>query len=273
VLESERMLRVARQIFRFRGLLATLTARELKARYRGSVLGFLWSLANPLLLLAVYTFVFTVIFKPRVAGIDPYALFIVCGLFPWIWLSSSALEGSMSLIANSGLIRKAVFPAELLPMVAVLSNLVHFLLAVPILAVGLLTGRLLHAAVSGPPALLLPAIVLLELPLVAGLAVGASAVTVHFKDLRDLLANLLTLLFFITPILYSLESLAGRPLFWWLVRANPFTPFALAYQQTLFFGRVPAGSLWLQMAFVSLLAWGLGAGIFDRLRETLVEAA
>src|ERR1043166_1907256 len=107
------MFRVARQIF----------------RSRGSVLGFLWSLTNPLLLLAVYTFVFSVVFKARATRVDPYALFVVCGLFPWIWLSTSTLEGSMSLIANSGLIRKAVFPAELLPMVTVLSNLVHLLFA------------------------------------------------------------------------------------------------------------------------------------------------
>ena len=112
------MFRVAYQLFRFRGLLATLTSRELKARYRGSVLGFLWSLVNPLLLLAVYTFVFSVVFKPDAAGgMTPYALFLVSGLFPWIWTAASLLEGSMSLIANSGLIRKAVFPAELLPMV------------------------------------------------------------------------------------------------------------------------------------------------------------
>ena len=273
MIESARMPGVARQIFRFRGLLATLTARELKARYRGSVLGFLWSLANPLLLLAIYTFVFNVIFKPRVPGIEPYALFVVCGLFPWIWLATSALEGSMSLIANSGLIRKAVFPAELLPMVSVLANGVHLLLALPILIAGLITARLLHYPVGGPSALLLPAVLLLQLPMVAGLAVGAAALTVYFKDVRDLLANLLNLLFFVTPILYSLNSLAGRPLFWWLVRLSPFTPFTTAYQQILFFGQLPTPSMWIQMALVSLAAWGLGAGIFARLRENLVETA
>jgi lipopolysaccharide transport system permease protein len=267
------MLRVARQIFRFRGLLATLTSRELKARYRGSVLGFLWSLANPLLLLAIYTFVFSVIFKPRVPGIQPYALFVVCGLFPWIWLATSALEGSMSLVTNSGLIRKAVFPAELLPMVSVLANGVHLLLALPILAAGLVAARLLHYPVGGITSLFLPAILLLQLPMVAGLAVGAAALTVYFKDVRDLLANLFNLLFFVTPILYSLESLAGRPLFWWLVRLNPFTPYTMAYQQILFFDQAPSTSLWVQMALVSLVGWTLGAGIFERLRENLVETA
>jgi ABC-type polysaccharide/polyol phosphate export permease len=267
------MLRVARQIFHFLPLLGTLTARELKARYRGSVLGFLWSLANPLLLLGVYTFVFSVLFKPRNAGADPYALFVVCGLFPWIWLSTSLLEGSMSLIANAGLIRRSAFPAELLPMVVVLSNLVHFLLAIPIVVVALVTGRVLHYPVGGWSSLLLPAVILLELPMISGLALGFAALNVHFKDTRDLLANLLTLLFFLTPILYPLPSLSRLPLVWWVVRLSPFTPFTLAYQDTLFHGAFPSLRLWIQMAVVSLACWAVGAWLFDRLRETLVETA
>src|SRR5436309_5206449 len=270
------MLRVARQLFRFRGLLGTLTARELKARYRGSVLGFLWSLANPLLLLAVYSFVFGVLFRPaRSQGIGegPYALFIVCGLFPWIWLSTSALEGSMSLIANSGLIRKAVFPAELLPMVAVLSNLVHFLFALPIVVTAIVAGRILGYPVGGISIVALPAWILLHLPMAAGLALGMAALTVHFKDARDLLANLLTLLFFLTPLLFSLDSIRHLTAVWWAVRLDPFTPYILAYQDVLFRGRFPDPLLWLQMAFVSLVFWSLGAGLFERLRETLVEVA
>jgi lipopolysaccharide transport system permease protein len=268
------MFRVGFQLFRFRGLLATLTSRELKARYRGSVLGFLWSLVNPLLLLAVYTFVFSIVFKPDArGGMSPYALFLVSGLFPWIWLSASILEGSMSLIANSGLIRKAVFPAELLPMVSVLSNLVHFLFALPIVIVALAAGRLLGFKVGGASIAALPAILLLQLPMVSGLALGASALTVHFKDVRDLLANLLTLMFFLTPILYSLEAIRHLAPVWWAVRLNPFTPFTLAYQEALFRGELPDPLLWAQMALVSMVAWALGAGLFERLRETLVEAA
>jgi lipopolysaccharide transport system permease protein len=268
------MFRAAYQILRYRGLLATLTSRELKARYRGSVLGFLWSLANPLLLLTVYTFVFSVVFKPdERGGMSPYALFLVSGLFAWIWISASALEGSMSLVSNSGLIRKAVFPAELLPMVSVLSNLVHFLFALPIVIVALVAGRILGYPVGGVSALALPAVILLQLPMISGLALGAAALTVHFKDVRDLLSNLLTLLFFLTPILYSLDTIRHLAPVWWAVRLNPFTPFILAYQEVLFRGRFPDSMLWIQMALVSLFAWVLGAGLFDRLRETLVEAA
>ena len=272
------MFRVALQLLRFRGLLGTLTSRELKARYRGSVLGFLWSLANPLLLLAVYSFVFGVLFQPaRSQGIGegPYALFVVSGLFPWVWLSTSTLEGSMSLIANSGLIRKAVFPAELLPLVVVLSNLVHLLLALPVILAALVANRLLSDALGGSviPVLFLPLVILLQLPMVAGLALGASALTVHFKDVRDLLANLFTLLFFLTPILYHLDFFGqGLSLMRWVVQLNPFTPFTLAYQDVLFYNRIPLPLHWAQMAIVSLLFWALGAWLFDRLRETLAEA-
>ncbi len=260
------------QIVRFRSLLATLTARELKARYRGSVLGFFWSLINPLLLLGVYSLVFGLIFVPsRAGGTQPYAVFLVTGLFPWIWFSGSLLEGSASLVANAGLIRKAIFPAELLPLVSVAANLVHFLLALPIVAAALVVGRLAGYSVAGWGALALPAVILVHLPLIAGLALGLAALTAHFKDVRDILTNLLTLLFFSTPIIYPLAIIPRE----WLrlaIRANPLTPYTLAYQETLFFGRVPGVELWLQMAVVSALGWIAGAWLFGRLRETVVEA-
>lgn len=260
------------QLFRFRGLLATLTARELKARYRGSVLGYFWSLVNPLLLLAVYSFVFGFVFRRPVAGTtDPYALFLISGLFPWLWASSSLLEGSQALSTNAALLRKAVFPAEVLPMVSVFANLVHFLLALPILAAALAVGRWLGHPVGGWGALLLPAVLALQLPMLAGLALGLAALNTHFKDVRDLLANLLTLLFFMAPILYPLAAVPGAKL-QLLLRANPFTPFTLAYQATLFYGTVPAPALWLQMASVALVSWAAGSWLFGRLRETLVEA-
>lgn len=266
------MLQTARRILRFRGLLATLTARELKGRYRGSVLGFFWSLVNPLLLLAVYSLVFGLIFSPaRGFGVQPYALFLVTGLFPWIWVSGSLLEGVVAFITQAGLIKKAVFPAELLPTVAVLANGVHFLLALPVLAAALLVGRLMGYEVGGWTALLLPVVILLQLPLLAGLALGLAALHAHFKDVKDILTNLLTLLFFLTPILYPLAAIPRRFL-QLLVLANPFTPFTLAYQELLFAGRLPGGAIWLQMAGVSLVGWLAGSFLFERLRETLVEA-
>src|SRR6266852_712652 len=109
------------QLIRYRSLIQSLVARELKARYRGSVLGFFWSFVNPLMLLLIYSFVFTTVMPNETKGIQPYALFMFCGILPWTWFSSSLLEASGSLIAGGNLIKKVLFPAEILPITSVLA--------------------------------------------------------------------------------------------------------------------------------------------------------
>ncbi|MCZ6726488.1 MAG: ABC transporter permease [Acidobacteria bacterium] len=276
------MLESTLRLLRFRGLLVTLVQRELKARYRGSVLGFLWSLVTPLILLAVYTFVFSFIFRPRVAGAEPYPLFLMCGLFPWVWIATSLQEGTVSLTASAGLIRKAVFPTEVLPIVAVLANLVHFLLALPVLAAGMLVGRALDFPVCGWSALGLAPIIALEFLLLGGMVLGLAALNVHFKDIKDIVANLLALLFYLTPIIYRLEGIhfpeagwaqhLGRVVSLFVRWCNPFTPFTEAIQETLFTGSWPALTLWLHMLAWAALCWLLGTWLFHRLRDSLVEA-
>src|SRR3954468_9221407 len=112
------------QLVRYRGLIQSLVARELKARYRGSALGFVWSFINPLLLLLIYSFVFTVVL-PGVhpPELEPFALFMFCGILPWTWFSSSLLESANVLVAGGNLIKKALFPAEVLPIATVLPGL------------------------------------------------------------------------------------------------------------------------------------------------------
>ena len=192
-----------RQLFRYRALVQSLVARELKARYRGSVLGFFWSFVNPLLLLLIYTFVFTVVI-PGVhpPELEPFALFLFCGILPWTWFSSSLLESSNVLISGGNLIKKVLFPAEVLPIVTVLAGLVHFCLGLPILAAFLIYYR---ADVVALDLLWFPVIVGVQLLLTLGLALLVSALTVHFRDVRDLLQNVLTLWFFATPIIYPLS--------------------------------------------------------------------
>lgn len=268
------MFDVGKRLLAYRSLLWTLVVRELKARYRGSLLGFFWSLVNPLLLLGVYTFVFNYIFRPRMEGADPYALFLMTGVFPWIWVSTALLEGVVSLTANAGLIRKAVFPAEVLPTVTVLSNLVHFLLALPILFGALLIGRMMGYPVGGWAVVLFPLVVLLQIPLLIGMSLGLAALNVHFKDVKDIVSNLLTLLFFLTPIIYVLSSIPAdfEILRWVIAWANPFTPFTMGYQAVFFHGIAPEPGLWLHMLAWTVLAWMLGSWLFERLAEDLAEA-
>src|SRR6476620_6310235 len=129
------------RLLRFRGLISSLVARELKARYRGSVLGFFWSFINPLLLLSIYTFVFTVVLPNTTSGIQPYAVFMFSGILPWNWFSSSLTEASGALVAGGNLIKKVLFPAEILPIVNVLANMIHFFLGLIILVGFLIAYR------------------------------------------------------------------------------------------------------------------------------------
>ena len=262
------MLAHLQQLFRYRALIQSLVARELKARYRGSVLGFFWSFVNPLLLLLVYTFVFTVVL-PGVhpPELQPFALFMFCGILPWTWFSSSLLEASNVLVAGGNLIRKVLFPAEVLPIVTVLAGLVHFCLGLPILA-----AFLIYYRVPLVPADLVwfPLIVFIQLVLTLGLALLVSALTVHFRDLRDLLSNLLTLWFFATPIIYALSQVPDSVRR--LLNLNPFTHLAVSYQEVLF--RAGPFSQWPRLLAVgagSLLVFGVGYFVFDRLRDTLAE--
>lgn len=259
---------------RHRNLLRSLIERELKARYRGSALGFLWSLVNPLLLLGVFSLVFGKILAPRggESSADPYALFLITGLFPWIWASSSLLEGTVSLTANAALVRKAAFPIAVMPVVATGANLIHFLLALPILFGALLVGRAMgHDVLSSPVIAALPAVMALQLVMLSGAGLGLAVLHVHFKDVRDLLANVLQLLFFLAPIIYPIE-LIQWPAIARLIRLNPFTPFTLAYQDLLFFGRSPALTVWAQMAVLAALAWLLGSWLASRLGDSVAEA-
>src|SRR6476661_2452165 len=164
------------QLVRYRGLIQSLVARELKARYRGSVLGFLWSFINPLLLLSIYTFVFTVIIPNRSDLTKPFAIFMFSGILPWNWFSSSLTEASGSLLAGGNLIKKVLFPAEVLPIVSVLANMVHFFLGLIILVAFLIGYR--HWPDAGDLPWFLVAVAV-QLVFTTGLALILAALTVH----------------------------------------------------------------------------------------------
>jgi ABC-type polysaccharide/polyol phosphate export permease len=262
------LLQNVRLLLRYRALVQSLVARELTARYRGSVLGFFWSFVNPLLLLLIYTFVFTQVMPvPRVTGVDHYAVFMFCGILPWTWFSSSLLESSSVLISGGNLIRKVLFPAEVLPLVTVCAGLAHFCLGLLILA-----AFIVYYGVPVTPTdlLWLPVVIAVQLMLTTGIALFLSAVTVHFRDIRDLLSNLLTLWFFATPIIYTLST--APPGVRRLLRFNPFTHLAVAYQEVLVMpGPFMPRTGFVTLAVLSVLVLVAGYFVFDRLRDTLAE--
>lgn len=262
------MLSNLRQLIRYRGLVQSLVARELKARYRGSVLGFFWSFINPLLLLLIYSFVFSIVLPgTRPKEIEPYALFMFCGILPWTWFSSSLSEASNVLISGGNLIKKVLFPAEVLPIVTVLANMVHFFLGLPILAIFLLYYQ---RPLQLSEIVWFPAVVFVQFLLTAGLALVLSALTVHFRDLRDILSNVITFWFFATPIIYPMWMVPslGRN----LLNLNPFAHLAISYQEILFY-EGPFGH-WKWLVALGAASAGLflvGYFVFDRLRDSFAE--
>src|SRR5438477_11363552 len=170
-------------LLRYRGLISSLVARELKARYRGSVFGFVWSFINPLLLLLIYSYVFTAVMPNNTEGVQPYQLFMFCGILPWTWFSSSLSESANSLIAGGNLIKKVLFPAEVLPIVGVLTNMVHFFLGLPVLIAFLIA----YQKMPDPWDLVwFPIAVLIQLVFSTALGLFLAALTVHFRDIRDI---------------------------------------------------------------------------------------
>jgi lipopolysaccharide transport system permease protein len=260
---------LATTLFRQRGLLQVLVARDLRARYRGTFLGYLWSLLNPLMLLSVYTVVFTVVMPQRATVGAPYPLFLFAGLLPWLFASGAMLEAAGVLAENGALLRKVVCPPEVFPVVTVLSHLVHHLLALPVLLVGVAVAAWLGKAPVSAAILLLPFALLLWVAAVTGLVLAVAALAVLFRDLRDLLQNLLNLVFFMTPIIYTLDSVPAGILRT-VVRANPVAPLVAVYRDVLF-GRVPGPGTWLGAFAVAAVCLLVGVVVFERLRETLVE--
>lgn len=256
-------------LYRYRQLILALTARDLKARYRGSILGFFWSLANPLLLLGVYTLVFTIFFPQQV--VKNYPLFLFAGILPWTFFSAAVLESTTSISSNAALIKKVMFPAETLPLVVVLSHLVHFALALPVLFAAMIVYAAFGLTTIPVTALLVPFLMILQTIFVAGIVMCVASAAVLLRDLRDIIANLMQLGFFVTPIIYLIDNIPSR-LLRALLRLNPMTPFVVSYQDVLFFGHLPGLADTLLMIAYALASMLAGFVVFDRLRDTLAEA-
>lgn len=231
------------------------------------MLGFFWSFVNPLLLLLIYSFVFK-FFLPRGGESLPhYEVFMFCGILPWTWFSSSLSESANVLIGHGNLIKKVLFPAEILPIVTVLANMVHFLFGLPILAGFLVYYR---QPLNASDLVWFPLIVLTQLLLTVGLALIVSALTVHFRDLKDLLANLMTLWFFATPIIYPMHMAPGISKR--VLDLNPFAHLAVSYQEVLFYNGPFGHWKWLLALLVgSAFVFLAGYALFDRLRDSFAE--
>jgi lipopolysaccharide transport system permease protein len=213
-----------------RDLLRELVVRDMKLRYKRSYLGIAWTLVNPLAQLVVYSFVFRVLFRVTTPNYTPY---IFIGITCWGWFQLAVLESTMAILTNRDLIRQPGFPAALLPNVTVGSQLVHFLLTLPVL-LGLVLAS--HIPLTGA-IVWLPFIILVQYVLTLSFSLLAASVHVNFRDTQYLLGVFLMLSFFLTPILYDIKIVPERyqPFY----KLNPMAHIIDAYRAVLIRGERP----------------------------------
>jgi ABC-type polysaccharide/polyol phosphate export permease len=251
----------------YRYLFDQLVRRELRQKYKGSVLGVLWYVINPLVLMAVYALLFGVILHAQ--GIPDYAIFLMVGVVPWTFFSQSLMSAAPCLLDQGGLIRKARFPRETIPASTVTVQLVTFcavlLLLVPV--------AVIVRGTFGAALLLLPLLIVLLAGFVLGLALMIAVLHVYYRDVAPILAAALMPWFFLTPILYQLQSLryierhpfAGTVLGWF----NPVAPFIESIRDVLYAGTGPGLGRLAYVVGAAAVSLVLGRVVFRRLEGEL----
>lgn len=262
-----------REVWRYRELILNLVKRELKARYKNSVLGFFWSLLNPLGMMLVFTFVFTVMSPNN--QIRNFPIFFLCGFLPWQYFSSGVMTSMNSILANSNLVKKVYFPREVLPVSTVLAVLVNFLLALLVLFGALIVT---HTRLS-PYIWLLPVVILMQTCFVLGVSLVLSALNVFYRDTMMIMDVVMQAWFFLTPIFYPIESLPYsyqlgditinvRRLMYIL---NPMASFVATYRDLLYWGYRTDLDFFLRTAATSLIVLAFGYWFFLRFSRRFGE--
>lgn len=252
-----------KELYDYREMIFSLVRKDLRSRYKGSVLGFFWTFLNPLLQLVVFTLVFSVIMK---ANYEQYYLFLFVALVPWMFFASSVQDGSSSILREKEMIKKIYFPREVMPIATVTSGFVNMLLTFLIIFAALIiSGR----GINFLALLCLPIVMLVEYILCLGIAMIVSALTVYFRDLQYILGIFTMALQYLTPVMYGPEIVPQ-----WLVplfNLNPMTPIVTIYRDILYWGRVPNLTSLLSVLGLGLAFVIFGYIIFNRLQKGFAE--
>jgi lipopolysaccharide transport system permease protein len=254
-------------VLRYRFLFEQMVRRELRQKYKGSALGVLWYLVNPLVLMGAYALVFSVLWK--VVDIPDYPLFLIIGLIVWVFFAQALLAAAPSLVQNAPLVRKVRFPRETIPASVATVQLFTFLVMLALL----LPVALAIRGTLEPALLLLPLFVALLFCLVLGLSLAVSVLHAHFRDVEPVLAALLLPWFFVTPIFFRIEDLPGAEehellgdaVEW----ANPIAPFVDAARDLLYTGAAPSLGQLAYLVVAGLGALAIGLVLFRRMEREL----
>ena len=252
-----------KELYDYRQMIFSLVKKDLRGRYKGSVLGFLWTFINPLFQLIVYTIVFSKILRN---DIPRYYLYLFVALIPWIFFSSSITVGAASIISQKDLVKKIYFPRMVIPISYVTSCFVNMLLCfIVIFAVIIVTG----AGINFVAVLTLPIIMIVEYIFALGMAMLSSAVTVYFRDLEHILGIVSMAWMYLTPIVYSKSIVPEKylPIF----NLNPMTPIIECYRTVLYDKQIPDLSTLLIAAALGVFFLIFGALVFNKLQKHFAE--
>ncbi len=262
-----------RELVRYRELVRNLVTSELKARYKNSVLGFVWSLLNPLGMMLVFTIVFGTLLPNNT--VDKYPLFLLCGLLPWNFFSAAVMGSVNSVVGNANLVKKVHFPREVLPIAGVLAQLVNFLLAFIVLFVALLIFR----AHFSPWLWLLPLVIVIETCFALGIALILSTLNVFYRDTMMIMDVVMLAWFFLTPVVYSIDNLpkVGHVLGVaidvrrWAYILNPLASLINIYRDLLYWGYRTNLDFFLRTTLTALAVLVLGYWFFVRYSDRFGE--
>ena len=246
-------MRVLKEIYNYRQMIYSLVNKELKVRYKGSILGFFWTFLNPLLQLTIYTIVFSVILK---SSIKNFHIYLFVGLVPWIFFTTCIQAGSVSIVANKDLVKKIYFPRIVLPIATVnaaFMNMIYTMIVVIITVFFSEVGLSWYI-------LLLPIIMILQYIMVLGITFIFAALNVFFRDLEYILNIVLMAWFYMTPIVYSIDMVPTEYRGIFLI--NPMSSIIMFYREILFFGNI---------VLYSIIMIFIGYFVFERLQKSFAE--
>ena len=260
-------------VIRYRELFGSLFRRDLRAKYKGSVLGLAWTLALPLALMLVYLVVFSVLWEAQATDFDDYWLFLLCGLPPWAFFSGSLQSSARSMLENANLIRKVRFPRQLVPLSVVATQVVAFAVMTVVV---LFLSLLVLDGTRGTAWLALPVAALIVL-FAGGVSLAVSSLNAILRDVEFIVSALLLPWFFLTPILYPLEALPGAESHPWLVDlihwGNPMTPAIESFRAPLFLGEAPPAADFAYLVVATAVALVLGALVFRSVDDRIAAEA
>ena len=253
---------VFKGLYEYRELLKTSIKKDIRGRYKNSILGVFWSFLNPLLQLAVYAIVFPLIMK---SDIPNYTVFVCCGLIPWTFFSTAISRTSFVMVENGNIIKKVYFPREILPISIVTSELVNFFIStIIILAFVLAYGMGFTWYI-----VFYPLILIVQYVLLIGISLLVSSLTVYFRDLQHFIGILLQLLFYATPIVYGMDIIPVS--FQWILKLNPMSYIIDGYRSIFYYQRMP-DLVDLGIVFaISIVLCIVGYFIFNKLQKRFAE--